>query len=116
MAKLPVTARRLAELRAKRGVDQADVARAIGTSQGRVSEHESGTTSLTLPTLIKYARYYDVTSSYLLGETDNPKGEADDDKIVPTDDEALLLQAFRDGWFQELADMLIAEAKKRGSE
>lgn len=116
VAKQTVTARRLAALRAKRGVDQAEVARAIGTSQGRISEHESGTTSPTFPTIKKYAAYYGVTTSYLLGETDNPGGKESPKGIVPTEDEILLIELLRRGGFQELRQMLINKAKDRGGE
>lgn len=116
MAKHSVTAQRLAYLRSKKGVDQADVARAIKTSQGRISEHENGATSPTFPTLRKYADYYGVTTAYLLGETDNPGGDAESDQIVPTEDEMLLLELLRKGGFRELRNMLIQKAKDDSSE
>lgn len=63
---------RLKNLRLKNGVTQKDIANNIGVTSVSVQRFEYGTAKPKLDTVIKLADYFDVSTDYLLGRTDNP--------------------------------------------
>ena len=65
---------RLKQLRDVRGVSQAAVSKEIGVSRYAIYSYEKGKTAPTLDGLIMLADYFDVTTDYLLGRSDTPKG------------------------------------------
>lgn len=70
MTKFP---ERLKQLREGRGVSQATVSKAMGVSRYAIYSYEKGKTAPTLEGLVILADYFDVTTDYLLGRSDEPK-------------------------------------------
>lgn len=61
------------------GLTQKDLADAANISQGNISNFEKGSRSPETISLIKLARALNCSTDYLLGLSDNPKGEATPD-------------------------------------
>lgn len=58
----------IAELRARKGkMSQADLAKALGTSQTSVSAWEKDIWTISTPYLVKVCRYFGVPSTKILG-------------------------------------------------
>ena len=67
---------RLKQLREKVGISQAKFARELGgVSQPLIARYETGAIFPSYPVLIKIADYFNVSTDYLLGRTDNPAGK-----------------------------------------
>lgn len=64
---------RLRDLREERDMSQAAMAKLLKCSQQTYSRYESHTTELPLESLIFLAEYYDTSTDYLLGITDQIK-------------------------------------------
>lgn len=64
---------RLRELREERELSQAEIAKKLGVSQQTYSRYESHTTEIPLKLLICLAEYYDTSTDYLLGITNQDK-------------------------------------------
>lgn len=64
---------RLITLREDRKLSQTEVARAIGMSRSGFSMYELGEREPDMDTVRKLADYFNVTTDYLLGRTDDPK-------------------------------------------
>lgn len=62
-----VFAKRLTELRRKKGITQKQAALSLGISQALLSHYENGVRECGLDFLVKAASFYDVTCDYLLG-------------------------------------------------
>lgn len=62
--------RRIKELRDKRGIIQATLAAELGISQQMLSKYERDVTTIKVDILKKLAKYFDVTTDYLLGLSD----------------------------------------------
>ena len=60
---------RLRELRKKKELSQAEMAKMLDCSQQTYSRYESHTTEIPLEQLIRLAEYYDTSTDYLLGIT-----------------------------------------------
>lgn len=70
-------AKRLAELRRKRGLSQKQAAADLGVSQALLSHYERGIRECGLEFLLRVANYYGVSCDYLLGRVQIGKeGEA----------------------------------------
>lgn len=67
---MKIFAERLVELRKERGLSQACVARDLGVSLSIVCYWETNKSEPTASNIAKLARYYNVTSDYLLGLSD----------------------------------------------
>lgn len=65
---------RLKELRKQKNISQAELAPILGLSQQAIAKWETEKSSPDPEMLSKLADFFDVTSDYLLGRTDNPKG------------------------------------------
>ena len=63
-------AERLKSLRKEKGLNQEELARAIGCTQRKISYWEQGTIEPDLISLWKISDYFQVTCDYLLGKTD----------------------------------------------
>ena len=61
---------RLKELRENSKVTQTVIADYLNIKQNTYSQYESGARQLPIDVLIKLARYYDVTTDYILELTD----------------------------------------------
>ena len=64
---------RMYDLRKDHGISQQEMARLLGCSQQCYSDQERGRRGLSIKTLIKLSKIYDVSTDYILGLTDNPK-------------------------------------------
>lgn len=63
----------LKELRTDRNLTQPQLAEAIGVSKGIISWWETGMSEPTASKIVKLAKYFDVTTDYLLGVSINKK-------------------------------------------
>ena len=63
---------RIRELREDNDLRQVDVAKILKMSQTGYSKFETGENDVPTSVLIALARYYNVSTDYLLGLTDNP--------------------------------------------
>ena len=61
---------RLKDIRLEKGLDQKTLAISLNTSQTNVSRWENGKFEPDLDTLIKIARFFNVSTDYILGLTD----------------------------------------------
>ena len=61
--------KRLAELRAKMGISQYELAQRLHFSRGQIANYEQGTREPDFQTLVKIADFFDVSLDYLLGRT-----------------------------------------------
>lgn len=64
---------RLKDLREDKDMKQADIAEFLGIQQTVYSRYERGFQNIPLEHLIKLADYYNVSTDYILGRTNNPK-------------------------------------------
>lgn len=64
---------RIRNFREDRDSTQKQVAEMLGMSQTGYSKYETGENDIPTQILIKLADYYNTTTDYLLGRTDNPK-------------------------------------------
>ena len=64
---------RIRNFREDRDLTQKQVAEMLGMSQTGYSKYETGENDIPTQILIKIADYYNTTTDYLLGRTDNPK-------------------------------------------
>ena len=65
--------KRIRDLREDRDLTQANIAKALHTTQGYYSKYELGKRSLPIEHLITLCKLYDVSADYFLGFTDEPK-------------------------------------------
>lgn len=62
---------RIRDLREDRDLTQRQVAAMLGMSQTGYSKYETGENDIPTQVLIKLAKFYDITTDYILGLTDN---------------------------------------------
>lgn len=62
---------KLRDLRTSRGLKQREVAKGIGVTTSVISAHENGIRLPSYEALIKLTGYFNVSSDYLLGISDN---------------------------------------------
>lgn len=65
---------RIRELREERGMNQEALAGLVGVSQQKISKVERNTDSLGIDLLIEISDYFEVTTDYLLGLSDEKRG------------------------------------------
>lgn len=70
---LVVLNERLRGLRLQKGVTQKSIADNIGVDEVSLQRYEYGTVRPKLEKLVKLADFFNVSTDYLLGRTDNPK-------------------------------------------
>lgn len=73
---------RLKSLRENRGISQKFVAEKIGINNSTLSGYESGYREPDAETLKKLADFYEVTTDYLLGRTNNPNFSYNTEKFI----------------------------------
>ena len=64
--------KRLRDLREDHDLSQTEVAKILHMSQTGYSKYETGENDIPTQILIKLAEYYNTTTDYLLGRTDEP--------------------------------------------
>ena len=67
-------ATRLRQLRKDANLSQDEVSRVIGVTQSAYGYYETGRNTPIVENLVKLAKFFDVTTDYLLGQTDNKHG------------------------------------------
>lgn len=65
--------KRLREVRKARGETQASVGAVLGGTATLISDLEKGRRTTTLEKLTELAQYYNISTDYLLGLTDEPR-------------------------------------------
>ena len=65
--------RRIRDLREDHDKTQEQIAQILGTSQTMYARYERGANELPIRHLMRLAEYYDVSTDYILGRTNNPK-------------------------------------------
>ena len=65
--------KRVFELRKERGISQKELGAGVGLSYKAISTLESGSRSTTIEKLIALAKYFGVSTDYLLGLKDSRK-------------------------------------------
>ena len=65
--------RRLRDLREDHDLSQEQIAELLGIQQTEYSRYERGAQTIPLQHLVTLAKYYTVSTDYMLGLTDNPK-------------------------------------------
>ena len=61
---------RLKELRIEKGLSQNSLSKEVGCSQGAIAKWESNLQQPNADTIIMFAKYFDVSTDYLLGLED----------------------------------------------
>lgn len=84
-----IMGKRLKQLREKSGLQQKFVADKIGVKNNTLSGYESGNREPDSQTLTKLADFYEVTTDYLHGRTDDPKGFTTEDITRESTNESL---------------------------
>lgn len=64
--------KRLYDLRTDNDLRQEDVANILGTSKQTYGRYENGKRGLNIEDLIKLAKFYNVSTDYILGLTNDP--------------------------------------------
>ncbi|MCC2258902.1 helix-turn-helix transcriptional regulator [Intestinimonas aquisgranensis] len=72
MKELEIFAERVHMLRKQRGMSQRELGEAIGLSHKSISTIESGSRTTTLEKLVILARFFQVSTDYLLGLCEEP--------------------------------------------
>lgn len=72
---------RIKELRKSRGMNQEALASYIGVSQQTISKIERNTDSLSTDILIQLSEYFDVTTDYILGVSDEKRNTIIENKV-----------------------------------
>lgn len=65
--------KRIGLLRKSNGKTQKEVAEILGVSQGTYARYERGESPFPATCLLKLSLLYDVSSDYIVEQTDNPK-------------------------------------------
>ncbi len=64
---------RIRDLREDRDLSQSKIAAILGVHQTTYSDYELGNLSITADVLVTLAKFYNTSTDYILGLTDNPK-------------------------------------------
>jgi HTH-type transcriptional regulator, competence development regulator len=75
---------RLRRLRLEKKLTQEELGKKINVTKVSISGYENGNRTPDTETLQKLADFFNVTTDYLLGRTDNPNPPEDDDKELGT--------------------------------
>ena len=79
----------IASLRYKKGITQSDLAKQLGVTKGTVGMWETNKRTPTLDKLLLLCEYFDVTSDYLLGLSDQPKPSPEKENTDDTTNDML---------------------------
>lgn len=67
---MDIFAQRLKDLRIEKGLSQAALGKAVNLSQSAIKQWENKTRIPNAQAVVMLARFFDVATDYLLGETD----------------------------------------------
>lgn len=96
---------RLKELREERGFTQSEVAQAIGGTQSNLAKWEKETVQPSAEFIIKLSNFFNVSTDYLLGRTDDLGAPVPGDTPQYSAEEQKLIEDYR-GLAQPLKDMI----------
>lgn len=68
---MEVTCKKLKELRLEKKLRQVDMAKQMGFSQSTIAQWEKGTRQPTLDDIVLLAKFFNCSTDYLLGLSDN---------------------------------------------
>ena len=74
-------------LRKQKGLSQKQASEELGISQSLLSHYEKGIRECGLDVLVKVANYYNVSTDYLLGRTQNPSGNTPKAEDIPNENQ-----------------------------
>lgn len=102
--------RKLVDNESERGISRQKIADAIGCDVSTITKHYNGYQAIDIEFLYKYAKYFNVSSDYLLGLSDVSSADPDDRAIcekfgLNQKDFDLLVNAFNHR--EEIADAVI---------
>lgn len=101
---------RLRLLRERYGLSQNDLADRLGTSQTQIMRWEGNKVIPSAESVISLAKFFNVSSDYLLGLVATPTGSIVDSDL--TNDEQALIHYLRTGQLTEAMNALAAVASK----
>lgn len=104
---------RIRWLRNRNNMTQADLAERLGMSDQQVFRWENGKSEPALDAVVKLAKVFDVTGDYLLGLSDDPRGNR---AVELSELETDLIQALRETNFENFTEYLFAHMKARREE
>lgn len=81
---------KIKELRKNKKISQEQLGNAVGVSKMAISYFEKGKKAPSRETLEKIADYFDVTTDYLLGRSEDPELNEEEDKIVSEEGKNIL--------------------------
>jgi transcriptional regulator with XRE-family HTH domain len=102
---------RLVLLRTRFELTQEELASKIGVSKKQVSAWETGPTEPRNDSVVALARFFNVTTDFLLGVTDNEKGHLSKSDLTP--EQLKVLAAYDRGDMLELIDAVREDVNKR---
>jgi len=85
-----VFADRLRELRSISGISRKELAQGIGIAESTIANYENNLRLPDYEVLTRIADFFDVTTDYLLGRTDDPKGQATREEPITIEELAFL--------------------------
>lgn len=97
---------RLAQVREKRGLTQAELAESLGLGTQQIYRYENGKTEPDGEIVAKIAKELNVSTDYLLGITDNPTPYIDADLTIA---ERKALNAWRRGDKYEAIKVIVGD-------
>ena len=103
---------RIQKLRKDKGLMQLELAKIINVHQTAISQWETGKTNPDMATLRLLAEYFDVTTDYLLGRSDDssPMGTKKDSSNELSKD--AIMFGLLDGDIETISDEIYNEVKK----
>lgn len=85
---------RIKDLRKKHKITQMELSEYLNISQSTLALYESKKRAVSVDIIIKLSQFFNVTTDYLLGISDDPKSEAVHGEQL-TDDEKKLIDTYR---------------------
>jgi transcriptional regulator with XRE-family HTH domain len=102
---IAIRADRLKALREQHGWSQRELSRICGLGETAINTYERGEVEPSAKHLKKMAETLHVSTDYLLGLTDDPRGLFDNSEL--SDDERTIVQAFRRGRWREIVQVAV---------
>lgn len=99
---------RLRDLRTSRNLTHEELAERLGIGVAQIWRYENERTDPNTEKIAAIARYFNVSTDYLIGLTDNPKSNLRIDNLTATERE--VLDALRRGDVVEAIKTIVADA------
>jgi transcriptional regulator with XRE-family HTH domain len=84
------------QLRKERDITQADLAKAVGVTTSSIGMYETGVRNPSYDVIVKLAKYFNVSTDFLLGNTVNDIEELPDFEEEDTSELKILFDKIRD--------------------